>query len=160
MPEVTETQLSGVGVRHEFSTAAGERVAVLAHHGGRREILVYNRADPDTCSTVLHLTTDDTRVLAELLGGSQVSQVIGAVEQQIEGLAIDWVKVAKGSPMAGETIGSSGLRTKTGTSIVAVVRNDETVAAPGPDYELAAGDVAIAVGTPDGLRELREILSA
>lgn len=160
MPEVTEVQLPGVGVRHEFSTSAGERVAVLAHRGGRKEILIYDRADPDSCNTVLHLSTDDTRVLAELLGGSQVSHVIGAVEQQIEGLSIDWVKVAPGSAMAGETIGSSGLRAQTGASIVALVRTDQTIAAPGPEHELAAGDVAVAVGTPDGLRELRDLLSA
>ena len=54
--EVTETQLPGVGVRHEFVTAGGERVAVLSHRTGRREIAVYDRADPDACTTVLHLT--------------------------------------------------------------------------------------------------------
>ena len=160
MPEVTEVQLPGVGVRHEFSTSAGERVAVLAHRGGRREVLIYDRSDPDACNTVLHLSTEDTRTLAELLGASQVSQVIGAVEQQIEGLSIDWVKVAQGSAMAGETIGSSNLRAQTGASIVALVRGDETIAAPGPEHELAAGDVAVAVGTAEGLRELRDLLSA
>lgn len=160
MPEVTETQLPGVGVRHEFSTSAGERVAILAHRGGRREVLVYDAADPDRCTTVLHLSSEDTRTLAEMLGASQVSQALSAVEQRIEGLAIDWVKIVEGSAMVGETIGSSGLRAQTGASIVALVRNDETIAAPGPEHDLASGDVAVAVGTPDGLRELRELLSA
>ena len=40
MPEVRETMLPGVGVRHEFETADGERVAVLTHRGGRRELAV------------------------------------------------------------------------------------------------------------------------
>lgn len=123
-------------------------------------MLIYNRSDPDACNTVLHLSTEDTRTLAELLGGSQISQVVGAVEQQIEGLSIDWVKVAPGSAMAGETIGSSGLRAQTGASIVALVRVDQTIAAPGPEHELEPGDVAVAVGTPEGLRELRDLLSA
>ena len=56
MSEVTETQLPGVGVRHEFVTAGGERVAVLTHRTGRRELAVYDRADPDACTTVLHLS--------------------------------------------------------------------------------------------------------
>ena len=160
MPEVTETQLPGVGVRHEFSTSAGERVAILAHRGGRREVLVYDARDPDRCTTVLHLSRDDTRTLAELLGASQVSQALSAVEQEIEGLSIDWVKIAPGSAMAGETIGSSNLRAQTGASIVALVRDDETIPAPGPEEELTPGDVAVAVGKPDGLRELRDLLSA
>ena len=70
MTEITETQLPGVGVRHTFTTASGERLAVLSHRTGRREIAVYDRADPDACSTVLHLTPDDARTLADLLGGS------------------------------------------------------------------------------------------
>ncbi|MBW3536761.1 MAG: cation:proton antiporter regulatory subunit [Actinobacteria bacterium] len=160
MPDVTETQLPGVGVRHEFETSAGERVAILAHRGGRREVLVYDASDPDRCTTVLHLSSDDTRTLAEMLGASQVSQALSAVEQQVEGLAIDWVTVAQGSRMAGETIGSSNLRAHTGASIVALVRDKETIAAPGPEHELVPGDVAVAVGTPDGLQEFRDLLSA
>ena len=68
MTEVTETQLPGVGVRHEFRTAAGERLAVLSRRTGRREIAVYDRADPDACTTVLHLSRDETRTLRDLLG--------------------------------------------------------------------------------------------
>ena len=70
MAEIAETMLPGVGVRHEFTTSGGERVAVLTHRNGRREIAVYGRADPDACRTVLHLDADDARSLAEVLGGS------------------------------------------------------------------------------------------
>lgn len=98
MPEVTETRLPGVGVRHEFTTAEGERVAVVSHRGGRREVAVYDRDDPDACTTLLHLTPDDTRTLAELLGATQVSEALAAVQQQrVEGLAIDWLTVPPGS---------------------------------------------------------------
>src|SRR5919108_6405018 len=103
MAEVTETQLPGVGVRHEFTTVAGERLAVLSHRTGRREIAVYDRADPDACSTVLHLNPDDTRTLAELLGASPVSEAVSAVQQRLEGLAIDWVTIPAGSPVVGST---------------------------------------------------------
>lgn len=71
MTEVTETQLPGVGVRHEFTTVAGERVVVLSHRTGRRELAVYDRVDPDACTTALHLSPDDTRTLAELLGADR-----------------------------------------------------------------------------------------
>jgi TrkA domain protein len=74
MAEVSETPLPGVGVRHEFVTAGGERVAVVTHRTGRREIAVYDRADEDACTTVLHLSADDTRTLAELLAARPVSE--------------------------------------------------------------------------------------
>ena len=159
MTEVTETQLPGVGVRHEFTTAAGERLAVLSHRTGRREIAVYDRADPDSCSTVLHLNADDTRTLAELLGGSPVSEAAAGV-QRLEGVAIDWIRIKPGSKQTGATIGEGRLRAQTGTSVVALVRGDDTLPAPGPEVTLGSGDVVVAVGTPDGLRQLRDLLEA
>lgn len=160
MAEVTETRLPGVGVRHEFTTVGGERLAVLSHRTGRREIAVYDRADPDTSTTVLHLSPEDTRTLAELLGGSTPLAEAAAGVQRLAGVAIDWIPIQGASAQAGATIGQGRLRTRTGVSVVAVVRGDTTLAAPGPDELLKAGDVVVAVGTPEGLRQLRDVLEA
>lgn len=159
MAEVTETQLPGVGVRHEFATGAGERVAVLSHRTGRREIALYDRADPDSCTTVLHLNIDDTRTLAELLGGGSLAEAAVGV-QRVAGVALDWIAIRPRSALVGTTIGDGRLRTRTGASVVAVIRGDETVPAPGPEMMLAPNDVVVAVGTPEGLRQLRQVLEA
>jgi TrkA domain protein len=159
MPEIDETLLPGVGVRHEFTTSGGERVAVVTHRDGRREIARYERDDPDACRTMLHLDGPDARALADLLGGNQVSETVVAVQQQIEGLAIEWITVPRGSSTIGRTIGEGEYRTRTGSSVVAVLRGETTIAAPGPDHAFAAGDVVVAVGTSDGLAQLRTLLS-
>lgn len=158
MADVTETQLPGVGVRHEFATSYGDRVGVLVHRNGRREMLIYDKADPDACRALLNLDPDDARTLAELLGASQVSEAVTAVQQQIEGLAIDWLAVPSASATVGTTIAHGEFRTRTGASIVAVVRGASTIPAPGPDFEFEGGDVAVSVGTPQGLDDLRELL--
>lgn len=158
MPEVGETRLPGVGVRHEFTTAGGERIAVLSHRSGRRELVVYDRGDPDVAATVLHLDRDDTRTLAELLGATQVSEALTSVQQQVEGLAIDWIAIQAGSRFAGATIADGAFRTRTGASVVAVARGESTIAAPGPDHRFEAGDVVVAVGTPEGLAQLRDLI--
>jgi TrkA domain protein len=137
-----------------------ERLALLTHRSGRRELAVYDRDDTDSCTTVLHLSPDDTRTLAELLGVSQVREAVQAVQQQIEGLAIDWLTVAPGSRLVGATITDGQFRTQTGTSIVAIVRGDTTIPAPGPDTRFDAGDVLVAVGTADGLSRLRHLLAS
>lgn len=124
MPDVTEIQLPGVGVRHEFTTAKGERVGVLAHRSGRREVVVDDRADPDRCTTVLHLSPDDTRTLADILGATQVSEALAAVQQRVEGLAIDWVTIPAPSPLVGSSLGEGQFRSRTGVSIVAIVRGE------------------------------------
>jgi TrkA domain protein len=160
MPDIEETLLPGVGVRHEFTTAMGERVAVLTHRTGRREVAVYDRDDPDECRTVLHLSVEDTGALAELLGTSHVSEAVRTA-QRLEGLAIDWVTVPGTSEYVGATIGDGAFRTRTGASIVAIIRDETTtIAAPGPDSRFAAGDVVVAVGTPSGLERLRSLLAS
>jgi TrkA domain protein len=160
MPDVTEIQLPGIGVRHEFTTTGGERVGVLSHRTGRRELVVYDADDPDRCTTMLHLSADDTRTLAELLGATQVSEALTAVQQRVEGLAIDWVTIPARSRLVGTSLGEGAFRSKTGVSIVAVARGDTTIAAPGPDLVFEAGDVAVAVGTPHGLAQLQGLLGS
>ena len=51
---------------------------------------------------------------------------------------------------------SSG--TRTGSSIVAVIRSDQSIPAPGPEFGLLAGDVIVAVGTVEGLATMRDLL--
>ncbi|MEM7273296.1 MAG: cation:proton antiporter regulatory subunit [Actinomycetota bacterium] len=158
MHEVSETKLPGVGVRHEFTTEIGERLGVLVHHDGRRELLVYDRADPDACSSVIDLTHDDSRTLSELLGASQVVEEVSRVQHEIEGLAIEWIHVPAGGQAAGRSIGDGEYRTRTGASVVALIRGDTPIPAPGPERVLEADDTVVAVGTAEGLDALQELL--
>lgn len=159
MPDIEETMLPGVGVRHEFTTAGGERVAVLTHRTGRRELAVYDADDPDTCRTVLHLSVEDTSALGELMAASQVSETVRTA-QRLEGVAIDWLTVTDASPVVGQTIAEGQFRTRTGASLVAIIRGETTIPAPGPETAFARGDVAVAVGTPEGLQRLHALFES
>lgn len=158
MGEVSETHLPGVGVRYEFLTEDGDRLGVIVHRGGRREVLAYDPSDPDICTTVMRLSVADTRTLSELLGASRVNEVTTAVQQEIEGLAIEWMPVGRSSTLAGQSIADSDIRARTGVSIVAVIRDGQTFAAPGPDFTLVPGDLTVVVGTLEGLEVVRGIL--
>lgn len=159
MAEVFETKLPGVGVRHDFVTEDGDRVGVIVHRTGRREIVVYDSRDPDACSPMLDLSSADTRVLGELLGASQVVEAVGAVQHEIDGLSIEWIPIESDSPGAAASIQDGQYRTRTGSSIVAVVRGDTTVPAPAPEFVIEAGDTVVAVGTTDGLAALRGLMA-
>jgi TrkA domain protein len=158
MADVRETKLPGVGVRHEFTAEDGTDIGVLVYHDGRREIVVYDSDDPDACSSIMTLSAEDTRTIAELLGASRVTEAVSAVQQEIEGLAIEWIELTPASPAAGATIGDGMYRTKTGSSIVAVIRDGRSIPAPGPEFPLAAGDVIVAVGTIEGLAAMRSLI--
>ncbi len=158
MAEVRETKLPGVGIRHEFTTEDGDDIGVIVYHDGRREVLVYDSDDPDACSTMMTLSAADTRTMSELLGASRVTEAVAAVQQEIEGLAIEWIELDPSSPASGATIGDGMYRTKTGSSIVAIIRDGESIPAPGPEFGLLAGDVVVAVGTAEGLAAMRELI--
>ena len=64
--------------------------------------------------------------------------------QQIE---TEWVMLPENSPLKGRTIGELGVRTETGASIVAIVRDDLVLAGPGPDARFEPGDLVGVLGT-------------
>jgi TrkA domain protein len=160
MAEVTELRLPGVGIRYEFSTRTGDRVEVVAHRSGRRDVFVGDPDDPDAFRAVLELTGDESQTLAELLGGSRITRELTKLRQALEGLAIDWLPVDPDSPYVGRTIGDTRTRARTGVSIVAVMRGHEAFPAPGPDFALKAGDTLVVVGLPRDIETVVEILHA
>jgi TrkA domain protein len=158
MTEIKETKLPGVGVRHDFRTRHGDLLGVITHRGGRRDLLVYDREDPDACAAVLRLDEEEGHALAELLGGTQVTATISSLQQSVPGLTIDWLPISASSACALQSIQSFGLRGQTGVSIVAIVRDGETIASPPPEFVLQPGDTAVVVGTPAGIRRAFELL--
>lgn len=158
MSEINEVKLPGVGVRYEFKTAEGKRISVVSHRSGMREIYVSRVDDPDESSRVLGLSQDDARTLAELLGATRVAQQLAELQQKLEGLVIDWLPIREDSPYAGRTIGDARVRSRTGVSVVAIVRGEEAVPAPGPDAILAPGDYLVVVGTGPGVEQTVELL--
>lgn len=160
MSEIHEVKLPGVGVRYEFETAEGNRIGVISHRTGLREIYASRPHDPDEFKRVLGLSPDDARTLAELLGATRVAEQLAELQQRIEGLVIDWLPVRDDSFYAGKTIGDARLRTRTGVSVVAIVRGDQAVPAPGPEDSLLSGDYLVVVGTARGVEQAVELLRA
>jgi len=158
MGEMRETKLPGVGVRHEFTTERGENIGVLVHHDGRRDVLVYSAQDPDACSATIEMSNADTRTMSELLGASQVTEVLGVVQQEVAGLAIEWIELPSDSPGIGTSIAQGEYRQRTGASIVAVIRQGTSIPAPEPDFVFEPGDTVVAIGTRDGVVALADLL--
>jgi TrkA domain protein len=158
MSEIREARLPGVGVRYEFVTEDGQHVEVVLLRSGRREIYVAKSADPDEFKRVISLSPNDARTMTELLGASRVAEQLTELQQRIEGLVIDWLPVRDDSPFVAKTIGDTRIRTRTGVSVVAMVRGDDAVPAPGPDEVIRAGDYLVVVGTGQGIEQVVELL--
>lgn len=155
---IEQTPLPGVGVRYDFTTEEGLRLGVVHHHSGRRELFLCPADDPDSARVTLELTEDEAHALIDVLGGSQIVETLSVLRQQVEGLGIDWLTLDPGSPYDGKTIGDGRMRTRTGASVVAVLRGSEAHPAPGPDFQLVAGDTLVVVGTAEGIGALGGVL--
>lgn len=158
MVDIKRTALPGVGIRHDFRTKDGKLIGVISRRTGRHEVFVCDADDPDTPRETFELTEDERQALIELLGGSQIVEELSQLQQQIEGLAIDWIPIPEGSPFDGRPLGDTAARTRTGVSIVAVLRNGTAAPAPGPEIELQVGDTLVVVGTGRGIQQLVELL--
>lgn len=158
MTEVRETKIPGLGVRYEFGTREGRRIGVVAHRSGLKEVYFADPDDPDAYSRVLRLENDEARTFGEILGGSRVAEELADLKRRIEGLAIDWLPVREDSPFAGRPLGDAGIRTRTGVSVVAILRGEQAIPAPGPDEALLPGDYLVVVGTARGIEEVVELL--
>jgi K+:H+ antiporter subunit KhtT len=157
--DVHRTVLPGIGLRHEFVTERGRRAAVVSHRSGRREVVVYDRDDPDTAAVTLTLNAEEANGLAELLASTRVVERIGELHRQVEGLVSDQIPIPAGSPYDGQPLGATRARSRTGASIVAVVRGGQVYASPRPDFRFSAGDVVVVVGTAEGTSAVSRILT-
>ena len=160
MADVEQTRLPGVGVRHDFETRSGHRIGVIVHRVGHRELILYAADDPDAVCETVRLEPDDVFTLAELLGASRVTQAVGDIQQSVEGLSLDWLPIAETWWASGHTIAESQMRRRTGVSIVAIIRGDETVPSPEPGEQLHAGDTVVVVGTPEGILRATALLQS
>ncbi|HEX8626990.1 MAG TPA: cation:proton antiporter regulatory subunit [Catenuloplanes sp.] len=156
---VEQTALPGIGVRHDLLTASGRRLGVVSHRSGRRDVVLYDIDDPDASIASIPLTDDEAEALADILGASLMLGQLTGLRQQAAGLLTEQVSIPAGSPFVGRRLGDTQARTRTGASIVAVLREAHVIASPGPSFCFQAGDVVVVVGTRRGLDGVTAILA-
>lgn len=156
--EVEEIKLPGIGLRHDFTTAAGRRVGVISLKSGARHLAIYGEDDPDSVAASVELSTEESQVLSELLGMPRVIERLAKLREQIEGITTAGIPLTPDSPFVGRNLGDAQIRSRTGASIIAVFRDDEVAASPTPDFRFRAGDKVVLVGTEEGVKAAAAIL--
>ncbi|MFI5954714.1 cation:proton antiporter regulatory subunit [Cryptosporangium sp. NPDC051539] len=155
---VEQRALPGIGVCQDVVTRKGRRIGVLTHRDGHRELVIYDVDDPDAASDTIPLSGDEANALAELLGAPQLVRHLAELQQQVVGVLTEQLPILEGSRFAGRALGDTQARTRTGASIVAVLRQGEVVASPGPSFVFAPGDMMVVVGTREGVDGVAAIL--
>ncbi len=157
--EITETKLPGIGMRYDFITDAGRRIGIVSHRDGDRDLLVFSRDDPDSCSSVVQMSAAEADALAQVLGSGRIVQRLASLSEQISSLSTGKIRIPHGSRYDELTLGATKARTRTGASIVALMRDKEIVPSPGPETELHGGDTLVVVGTAQAVDALNQIIN-
>ncbi len=156
---VEVTPLPGIGVRKDFEAASGRRVGVVVRRDGSTDLIASRADDPDTVELQVSLSQDEAAVLGNLLGAPQLVAQLQEEHRDLPGIMTRQFQLDPDSPYDGRSLGATGMRTRTKTSIVAVMRAGQVVPSPGPDFVFTAGDILVVVGTGDGLDSASKILA-
>ena len=155
---VEVTPLPGIGVRKDFALRNGRRIGVVTTRDGKLSLIVSKADDPDATLAELALTTDEAGALANLLGAPQLIAQLSEEQRDLPGIRTGRHTIASSSPYDGRPLGATALRTRTGVSVVAVMRAGQVHPSPTPDFMLTAGDLLVVVGTTEGLDAAAKIL--
>lgn len=160
---IYEADVPGVGKRYEVETGDNERFVVIVHHDGKREI--FRREHPDAdAEKLFDLTSKQARKISTVLEGAEFQPLdLEEADIPLGGAIMEWIEVPPHSPVTGKTLEAAKIGEKTGTTVAAIQREDETLASPGADTVLGAGDILVVIGSrkeQDALESLLESDSA
>ncbi|MEV0248546.1 TrkA C-terminal domain-containing protein [Nocardia sp. NPDC050712] len=156
---VEVTPLPGIGVRKEFALARGRRrIGIIDHKDGSIDLILSKADNPDVTEQI-PLSAHEAAVLANLLGAPQLVAQLREEHREFDGVTTRQLQIRKGSPFDGRQLRDTEMRTRTKTSIVAVMRAGNPIPSPGPEFLFTAGDLLIVVGTTEGLDAAAAILT-
>jgi TrkA domain protein len=144
--EIREHDLPGVGKKFAITTSDGDRMTVIIHNSGHREIYHFERGE-DYPSHAIRMDDSEARKLGAILGGAYFQPVVAeSMEMVFQQLAVEWLKVGSASPLAGQSLAEAAVRKRTGASVIAILREGNAVPNPQPTERFAAGDTLVVVG--------------
>jgi TrkA domain protein len=151
---IYETEVPGVGHKFEMELNGRQRLIVLIHHDGKRE--VYLRPDENADSEKLFgLTGKQARQFGSILEGAYFQPVeMDDIRVPLGEAIIEWTEIDDGSPVVGETLRTARIRERTGTSVIAIQRGPDTLANPEPDATIEPGDILVTLGTREEQQSL------
>lgn len=158
--ELKETRLPGVGVKWTLHPASGSRVTVIQHNDGEREVYVHRRKGDEEPAAVLELHDDEARQLGALLSGAyERPKIVEELEMALGEFQIEWIRVPSGSWVDGRTLADCGIRRRTGATVIAILRESESIAGAQPEDIVREGDTLVLVGKTGQLGAVRKLLA-
>jgi CPA2 family monovalent cation:H+ antiporter-2 len=138
---------ANVVIPEEFETSIEIFARVLAHYNVPREEI--DRLIGEIRASQYEALRPGSKPRLTLSG------TLGAMPQ----MHVERIGLGPGSPVVGQSLAETGLRSRTGALVLAVRRGESDIATPDAAFRLAAGDVLVVVGQPQQLRGAYRLLT-
>jgi TrkA domain protein len=156
--KVEEVALPGVGRKFTITVQSGDRLVIVVHHSGKREVQYFEAGEEDEPTMALDLTDEEARELGAILAGVLFHpEAVGDTQSKLGQKVIEWLRVLPGSPLVGKRVESLSL--PEGAHLLAVDRpGAPLIPHPAPDTILEVGDTLVVAGTREAVEALKRSL--
>ena len=160
MSTISEVFLPGVGRKFQVETLTGDRLVIVIHDDGTRELYHFTRGNMERAASVLRLSDGEARQIAGIVGGlTYVPRNLPMAEVILGDLVLEWFTLERGAACIGRTIRDLEIRSRTGASIVSIIEPDQTKRTnPEADTVLNQGATLIAAGDRSTISALKRLL--
>lgn len=154
----SESDLPGIGKKIICDTHSNEKLALIIHHDGTRELYIMdNQGEPISGITLMD---EEARRLGIFLSGEMFKpKAIENLETALEGLNIEWYKLHETYSLVGKKIDDADITLKTGVSLIGILKENETfILNPDSSYIFDANDTCVVVGDPAHFKTFSEFI--
>ncbi|WP_410772101.1 cation:proton antiporter regulatory subunit [Fontibacillus sp. BL9] len=155
-----ETELPGIGKKFVVQTRNGEKLTIIIHDDGRRELFHFDEENPDDSISMVALDDDEARYVSAIIGGvTYQPTALENIEVALGDLIIEWYRLEPNYKAIGKTIGELRVRQRSGATIIAVIeKNQKKHVNPGADLMLTADALVVVIGERLHQQQIRHIL--
>ncbi|MTI80999.1 MAG: cation:proton antiporter regulatory subunit [Firmicutes bacterium] len=159
MSLIKETDLPGIGRKFQINARNGDKLVIVVHDDGRREIHHFDEDDPEESISMVTLDDTEARRVGGIIGGmAYIPKALESVDIALDNMVFEWYKVDSNAIAIGKTIGELHIRQSTGAAIIAIIKKDDKIVNPGPNQIIEAGATLVVIGSRKQVKACKQLL--
>lgn len=154
---MNESELPGVGIKYWLDLTSQKRITIIRHESGRFEV-AFTANNSEIPEYFGEFTEEEAIDIGSVLAQKVHQRIVEKMDVLIKNLIIEWFKVP--SDFLQKSIGDIQIRKRTGVSVVAILRERETIPGPGPHDNILPQDVLLIVGKRESVEAFKKIFNS